>query len=212
MLDPSLPRDIGALTQRRRIVEAMTEICAEKTFAGTTIADIVGKAAISRTTFYKHFDDKRACFEAALENCIEELSAAVATADIPTDSPAEAIRRAAATILELLTERPALAKVALGESIAVNPANAERYRELVIPALESCWLGAGREQRGGSDPRLAFGRVQVLIIDQIAAGQERLTGLLPEVIYIATLPFAGHEEALSQARLTAAGESPGNGA
>jgi AcrR family transcriptional regulator len=207
VLDPSLPLDIGAVSQRQRIAEAMIDLCAEKTFAGTTIADIVSKAAISRTTFYKHFDDKRACFDAALETCVEELSAAAMAADIPTDSPAMTIREAATAILELLAERPALAQITLGEAIALDVANADRLRGLLIPALERCWLLAGEKPRGRSDPSLAFGRVQVLVLDQIVTGRaERLPDLLPEIIYIATLPFAGHEEALSQAKLIAVGE------
>lgn len=74
-----------------------------------------------------------------------------------------------------------------------------RYRKLLIPALERLW---GEPRRGRTDPRLAFGRAQVLIYNQIAAGQaERLPELLPEIVYIALLPFSGHEEALREARL-----------
>jgi AcrR family transcriptional regulator len=211
VLDPSLPLDIGARSQRHRIIEAMIEICAEKTFAGTTIADIVGAASISRTTFYKHFDDKRACFDAAVEACIDELREAAETAYDRADAPAETVRKATAAILELLAAKPALAQVALGEAIAVNAAATERYQEWVIPALEGCWTAADEEIRGESDPRVAFGRIQLLILDQLLAGRvKKLPALLPEVVYIAILPFAGHEEALRQARLIAAGEIPGD--
>lgn len=65
------------------------------------------------------------------------------------------------------------------------------------------------EIRGESDPRAAFGRAQVLILDQLVAGRvKQLPKLLPEIVYIAILPFAGHDEALRQARLIAAGEIP----
>jgi hypothetical protein len=54
---------------------------------------------------------------------------------------------------------------------------------------------------GRPDPRIAFGRAQVLIYSQITAGQaKRLPELLPEIVYIALLPFSGHEQALRQAR------------
>jgi AcrR family transcriptional regulator len=207
VLDPSLPLDIGARSQRQRIVEAMIDICAEKTFVQTTIADIVGSAAISRTTFYKHFADKRACFEAALDACLEELLATASAAQASTDAPPEAVCKATEAILELLTRKPALAKITLGEAVVLDPASADRYRDLVIPALEQCWLSNGEGLKGGSDPRAAFGRIQVLILDQLAADRvEQLPDLLPEIIYIATLPFAGHEEALRQARMAASGE------
>ncbi|HSK49398.1 MAG TPA: TetR/AcrR family transcriptional regulator [Solirubrobacterales bacterium] len=186
----------------------MVEICAEKTFSATTIADIVGRANISRTTFYKHFADKRACFDAALEDCIDRLREVAVAARAPTDTPPQAVRKATAAILELLAARPDLAQVALGEAVSVDPAVVARYREMVIPALEGCWTAAGEEMRGSSDPRIAFGRVQILLFEQISAGKaKRLPALLPEIVYIAVLPFAGHEEALRQARLTSEGQA-----
>jgi len=209
VLDPSLPPDLGARSQHHRLVEAMIEICAEKPFAGTTIADIVGAASVSRTTFYKHFVDKRACFDAAVESCIGELREAAEAAYTQTDAPAVTVRRATVAILEVLAAKPALAQVAVGEALAVDAAAAERYQEWVIPALEGCWAAAGEEVRGKSDPRVAFGRIQLLVLDQLLAGRvKQLPKLLPEVVYIVILPFAGHDEALRQARLIAAGEIP----
>src|SRR4249919_64194 len=58
VLDPTIPIDIGEQSQRQRIIDAMIESCAEKTYAATTIADIVKRASISRTTFYKRFPNK----------------------------------------------------------------------------------------------------------------------------------------------------------
>lgn len=208
LLDPTVPLDIAARSQRQRIIDAMVEICAEKTFTAATIADIVGRASVSRTTFYKHFDDKRACFDAALDNCVAQLREAAVTAPSAADTPPQAVRKATAAILELLAAQPALAQVALGEAVSVDPAVVVRYREMVVPALENCWTAAGEEMRGSSDPRLAFGRVQILLFEQISAGKvKRLPALLPEVVYIAVLPFAGHEEALRQARLTSDGQT-----
>jgi AcrR family transcriptional regulator len=208
VLDPTVPLDIGARSQRQRIIEAMVEICAEKTFAATTIADIVGRASVSRTTFYKHFADKRTCFDAALDVCIEELQGVAERAHAAADPPAEAIRKSIASILEALAANPALAEVALAESLTVDSAVVERYRRLTIPALEQLWTQAGEPLRTYSDARIAFGRVQVLIFDQLSSGRvKRLPELLPEIVYIAVMPFAGHAEALRQARLVA-GEQP----
>jgi hypothetical protein len=55
-------------------------------------------------------------------------------------------------------------------------------------------------------PGLAFGRAQLLIFHEVAAGRpERLPALLPDVVYLAIAPFAGHDEALRQARAAGAG-------
>jgi AcrR family transcriptional regulator len=209
VLDPTIPVDIGERSQRQRIIDAMIESCAEKTYAATTIADIVKRASISRTTFYKRFPNKRACFDGALDSCIEALQSAAADSHVPTDPPAEAVRKAAAATLDLLAAKPALAQLVMGDAAAVDPVIAVRYRKLLLPALEKLWDGDGEPKARRSDPRLAFGRAQVLIFSRIAAGRgAQLTELLPEIVYIALLPFAGHDEAARQAELARVGAGP----
>ncbi len=201
VLEPTVPVDVGARSQRQRIVEAMIASCAEKSYAATTIADIVSGASISRTTFYKRFEGKRECFDTALDTCIEELRATAAAARSPEDPPAVVVRKAAAAMLELMAAKSGLAQILLGEAVSVEPAVVERYRKLVIPALRELW-DANESEDAHTDPRLAFGRAQVLVYNQVLAGStERLPELLPEIVYIAILPFAGHETALAEARL-----------
>lgn len=198
--------DLGSADQRRRIVDAMIDSCAEKTYAATTITDIVARAHISRTTFYKQFDDKRACFDAAIADCIEQLQAVAAAAHSGEDEPADAVRKGTSAVIEALTERPGLAQLLTGDAIAVDPRVIECYRKATIPALEAIWSRRDGSAEAHSDPRLAFGKAQVLILNQIAIGKtDQLPELLPELVYLAVSPFGGHEEALHQAQL--AGES-----
>jgi AcrR family transcriptional regulator len=202
VLRPSTPLDIGRQAQRQRIIDAMIESCAEKTFAATTITDIVGRARISRTTFYKQFDDKRACFDATLDHCLEQLRELAATAYSPDDAPADAARKAATAVIKDLAARPGVAQLLTGDAIAVDPGVVERYRKVTIPALEGLWAREGGEVELRSDPRLAFGQAQVLILNQISIGRpEDLPELLPEIVYLAVSPFAGHDEAIRQSRL-----------
>lgn len=202
ILRPTTPPDIGRQNQRQRIIDAIIESCAEKTYAATTITDIVGRARISRTTFYKQFEDKRACFDAAIEYCIQELEGVAGAAHSPGDDPADAARKAATAVVEALAARPGLAQLLTGDAIAVSPKVIDRYRKATIPALEALWSRNGGGAESGTDPRLAFGQVQVLILNQIASGEaERLPQLLPEIVYLTVSPFSGHEEALEQSRL-----------
>jgi AcrR family transcriptional regulator len=209
ILRPRTPVEIARQTQRRRILDAMIECCAEKTYVGTTITDIVACARISRTTFYKQFDDKRACFDAAIEFCIEELQQVAASAHSPDDPPADAARKGATAVVGALAARPGLAQLLTGDAIAVNPAVIEHYRRATIPALEALWSRDGAGPEPHTDPRLAFGQAQVLILNQIAAGKaDRLPELLPEIVYLTVGPYGGHEEALEQSRRA---EEPGVG-
>jgi AcrR family transcriptional regulator len=213
VLRPTTPQDIVSQSQRQRILDAMIESCAEKTYAGTTITDIVAHAHISRTTFYKQFDDKHACFEAAIAFCIGEMQKVAATAHSGGDCPGDAARKAATAVLEALAARPGLAQMLTGDAMAVDPKVIERYRRATVPALEALWSqnGDGGPAKAHTDPRLAFGQAQVLILNQIATGKpERLPELLPEIVYLTVSPYGGHEEALRQSRL--AGETKISGA
>lgn len=202
VLRPTSAPDLGAGDQRLRIIDAMIDSCAEKTYAATTITDIVARARISRTTFYKQFDDKRACFDAAIGHCIEQLQAVAASAHDRDEAPADAVRKATSAVIEALAERPGLAQLLTGDAIAVDPQVIECYRKVTIPALEGLWSEGNGSAEAHSDPRLAFGKAQVLILNQIAIGRaDRLPDLLPEIVYLAVSPFGGHAAALHQSQL-----------
>lgn len=211
VLRPTTPVDIAERSQRQRILDAMIDSCAEKTYAATTITDIVARARISRTTFYKHFDDKRACFDAAIDYCIEQLEEVASSSHSPEEAPPDAARKAAAAVLRALSAQPGLAQLLTGDAIAVEPKVIECYRKATIPALEALWSRAGEPTKAHTDPRVAFGQAQVLILNQIATGNaDRLPEVLPEIVYLAVSPYGGHEEALRQSRI--AKEIPVSGA
>lgn len=204
VLTPSIPRDIGPRSQRRRILQSMAASCAEKTFSATTIADIVGHASISRATFYKHFTNKRECFEAAADNFLAELQGVAAGAHSSEDSYVDSVRGVTGAMLEHLAARPAQANLLLVEAPIVDPEIIRRMRNLALDAMATQPQVERSAGRPFADPEIAFGRTTVLIADFLAAGRVgELPGLLPELVYIALLPSLGHRAALDQARVAA---------
>jgi AcrR family transcriptional regulator len=183
----------------------MVACCAEKTYAATTIGDLASRAAVSRTTFYKLFADKRDCFGAAVSQCIDRIGTTLADAAAGCGSPGEATRRATVAGLELLAAEPELTLVLGGDVVGHDPNLVERYGHLAVPALEALWAEAGEPPRKHSSPGLAFGRAQLLVFHEVAAGRaEGLPALVPDLVYLAVAPFAGHDEALRQARVASA--------
>ncbi len=194
--------DIGARSQKQRILGSVAENCAEKTFAATTIGDIVKGAGISRGTFYKHFENKRECFDAAVEVFLAELGEATVEAYSTADSKTEAVRDAITVLLERMAAKPEYAHMLLVEAPAVDPMIVQRYRRTAIDALQKDWQPRKGTQTGGADPEIAFGRAKVLIAHHLAGREiEQLPELLPELVYIALLPYVGHNRALKQAEL-----------
>jgi AcrR family transcriptional regulator len=179
----------------------MAKCCTRSGFAATTIGDIVEQASISRATFYKHFANKRECFDAAVESFIEELEAAAVGAQSGTASRPIAIRRALGKVLELLAAKPEFASLTLLEAPVVEPGIIVRHRERAVKALESQWVAGKGGRQAGADSRIAFGRAHVLVASYLAAGRgPQLQELLPELTYTALLPFVGHEKALGQVK------------
>lgn len=208
---PASPPPTGRApgSQRARIVDAMIASCAEQTFAQTTIADIVAGAGVSRTTFYKCFANKRACFDAAVESGLAEVAAAVRAATRAGAPPGETVRKATDALLALLAAKPALTQLLVGEAASVEAATVDRYRRLSIAALAALWDGATEAPEPRLDPSLAFGRAHLLVLRQAVVGEAAtLPQLLPEMVYLAVAPFAGHQPALEQVRIVQRTEPP----
>jgi AcrR family transcriptional regulator len=204
VLTPSVPHDIASRSQQQRILDAMAKSCADKTFATTTIADIVAHASISRATFYKHFANKQECFYAAADGFLMELQDVAAVAyEKSARSQVDAVREVISALLERLAAKPDCARMLLIDAPTVDPEIIRRYRHFVIGALEKQLQDGEASRNTRADPEIAFGRTMVLVADYIAAGQvEELHSLLPELLYIALLPYEGQEAALALARRT----------
>jgi AcrR family transcriptional regulator len=202
VLATTLPPDAGLRAREGKVLEAMAAVCAERTYAATSISEVVRRAGISSRTFYKLFASKRACFDATLAAFAAELERAVSLARADEDSwPAE-VRAAIAAILDTAAAKPDFAKLAFVESISVDPNLIEHYRLALAAALVRQPAPPGGRPPHGT--RAAFGRAQVLIADQItSAGAGKLPELLPDLVYIALSPFTGPEEALRQAQQAA---------
>lgn len=199
-LAPSVPQDIAARTQRQRILDAMAASCEEKTFAATTIADVVGRAGVSRATFYKHFGNKRECFDAAVDSYVELLREAARSAHSGTDSGPEKVRKAIAAVLEQMAAEPAYTRLLIVEAIAVNPMLIDRHRSTLMQALRVS--GGPDAEPTVSETRRAYGQAQVLMATQILDGRTaELPALHPDLVYVALLPFIGQEGALKQAQM-----------
>jgi AcrR family transcriptional regulator len=72
-----IPRDVVERNQRERLIAAMAEVCAERGYAAVAVADITRRASVSTASFYKQFEDKRACLLVSFEELFERLLEAV---------------------------------------------------------------------------------------------------------------------------------------
>ncbi len=113
-----LARDEVLASQRGRLLSAIAEAVAAKGYGATSVADVIGRAGVSRRTFYEHFRDKEACFLAAYDVGVEVLMATMRAGE-----PIQAY-------LETLAAEPAFARTFLIEIGAAGPRALARRQEV----------------------------------------------------------------------------------
>lgn len=200
-----LPEPLIAHSQRERILTAMARACATKGFGAATISDIVEEAGVSRATFYELFKDKEDCLQASMELSLADAMGRIVEVYSPDKPWATMVRDAGAAFLDLLASRPDFARMALIEAPAAGGRSREMYAsgKRVLQALLDRGRGDPIEEQAipSSAGRGALAAAEQLIVGQIlAANTERLPELLPDIVYIVTIPYLGQDEALRQSR------------
>lgn len=200
-----LPREFVVQNQRERIVTALVDVVAERGYNATTVANITKAAAVSRRTFYEHFDDKEACFLAAYEMVADHLAASMRAAAEAFEEWPEKVRAALATMLRFFAGEPELARLMMIEPTAAGGEIAARHRASMQGLVEI--LKAGRPEHGGDRPlpeateEALVGGIVSLVIREIGAGRtERLESLLPDLVELTLAPYVGAEQAERLAR------------
>ena len=199
----------GSETRRQSILEAMVQVVGRKGYKGTSVADVIEEANVSRTTFYKHFEDKHECFLAAYDLVVERvLSEVIASCD-GEQAWLERVRIGLAKVVEMFALDPELARTAIVEVAAAGADARRRHWNAITRFTE--FLDDG-EQLSGS-PNLpeniglmAAGAVSGLIFDELLTGRaERLPELLPDLLFALLVPYIGPGAATEEMRRAAAG-------
>ncbi|HXF30679.1 MAG TPA: TetR/AcrR family transcriptional regulator [Solirubrobacterales bacterium] len=115
-------REEAERNQRERLFAAMVATVAEKGYEATTVADLVSLSGVSRSAFYRHFEDKQACFLAAIEAMVDPALGTLAAG--PGTQGMEGAHEAFASFIELIVAQPAAAKMCIVEVYAAGPEGA----------------------------------------------------------------------------------------
>ena len=193
-----------AATESRRqpILAAMIRVVGTKGYTETSVADVIAEAPTSRTTFYKHFQDKHDCFLAAYEMLVEQLFAEVAASCDEEVAWIDRMTDGLTAIVDRFAADPELARTAVVE---VTAAGAEA-RQLHWNAIArfTRYLDAGRELAGDRElpeniSLMSAGAVSGLIFDELLAGRaEKLPDRLPDLLFAMLVPYVGPEAAAAQ--------------
>jgi TetR/AcrR family transcriptional regulator, ethionamide resistance regulator len=136
---------------RARIIEAATDLVRERSFAELKVGELMDRAGLERTIFYRHFENLGDLLLGAGREAIDELYAAQLTlADARVDHDTDSIRQALEVPVAVYRRHGPLLR-AVSEALAANQLVAidqemirRRFDELVEVSLRRIEAETGR--------------------------------------------------------------------
>lgn len=195
-------------SRRDLILAAMIRVVGRKGYKETSVADVIEEAGVSRTTFYKHFEDKHECFLAAYEVLVEQVFAEVIANCDGSESWLRRMEKGLATIVERFALDPELARTAVVEVAAAGADARQMHWDAVARFTQ--YLEDGRELSGGRElpeniSLMSAGAVSGLIFDELLAGRAaQLPAMLPDLLFAMLVPYIGPSAAAKEMRRVAA--------
>jgi AcrR family transcriptional regulator len=186
--------------QRLRIVRALAEEVTVCGYRPTSVAAIVKRAGVARSSFYENFANKEECFLAACELAGEEALRRVerAVREAPP-SWAGRVRDGIGGFLDFAVTDPALARIFVLEAPAGGPAAAALYERTVRAVLPMFRLGrrcSTAEPLPETLEETVVGGIVWIVYQRLALGSPKeLRGLMAELVEFALTPYLGAEAA-----------------
>ncbi|MFE3191804.1 TetR/AcrR family transcriptional regulator [Nocardia sp. NPDC059240] len=169
-------REALLISQRGRLLEGISECVELKGYAATTLTDIVGRARVSRSTFYEHFAGKEECFVAAVEAGADLLYTRLCEEMARLEHPdvRGLVTNSLITYCEVIVAEPQLSRLVLVEAIKAGGAAVDRHDASLdmFAALYTEFQQRAREE-SSAVPRVNDAQL-ALIIDAIAERTRRL--------------------------------------
>lgn len=186
-----LPRSFVASNQRLRIVAAMLRVLERHGYPATTIGHLTREAGVSRATFYKHFEDKEACFLATYDLAAGWLCEQIERSAATHPEWPERVGVGVAAATRLLAANAAIANLLAIEALQAGQA-ARRRRQACLGRLAGM-LREGRPSGAELPPELdemLLGGVFFHVALYVETGRtEQLSGTTGELVQYLLIPF-----------------------
>jgi len=137
-----LPPELVERNQRERLIAAMAEVCGERGYGETSVAEVAKRAGVSTASFYRQFKDRRECMLASFEELFGRLLEALEGSCAGEREPLGRARAGAAAAASLLAGDPPTARLLSLEILAVGPEGVRAQHEAIDRLADS--LGGDR--------------------------------------------------------------------
>jgi AcrR family transcriptional regulator len=191
-----LPRGQVTEIQRSRMLAAAVEAVEEVGYARMTVAQVIGRARVSRKTFYDVFSDREDCFLAAFDQALSQARTLASEAYQNESSWRDGVRSALARLLMFMEDEPGLAKLcvveALGAGERVLERRARALDELAAVIDQGRFVtNATREPPEVTAEGVVGAIFAVLHTRLLEGGKKQFTDLLGALMSMIVLPYLG---------------------
>jgi len=195
-----LSREFVARNQLDRLLDSIAESLHEHGYDRTTVSVITAHARVSKSDFYRHFQNKDECFVAAYDDAVERLRREVTDACAGEAGWTERVAAALGAVLAFLAREPARADLLFVEGLRAGPDVYARFQKAVqsfVPALrEDAPVPERGSAPGDGVAEAVVGGTASLLSRWILAGEsEELEARFPEIAEFALTPYVGSDEA-----------------
>lgn len=190
--------------KRQRILRGMLEAVGAQGYKQTTVQDAITQAGLYRQAFYDNFKDKEDCFLHALDAGSEWIEVAMRRAAADEATWRGQLRGALDGLLSFLDEDPLVARALLVEVHAAGEPAVEKRTAAMERA--AAMMDGAREESEDEAPAISAeavvaGILAVLHARLSARQEDGFHQLLPELMYLAVLPYFGAEAAAAEMRV-----------
>lgn len=181
----------------------MLEAVGANGYERTTVEDAIRAAGLYRQAFYDSFQDKEDCYLHALDAGFADAEQAMRQGAADSSSWRDRLRGALRGLLRFLDQQPNVGRALLVEVHAAGQSAVERRTKVMERAVKMADLA--REESGAAAPAISAeavvaGILAVLHTRLTAQQTEGFERLLPELMYLAVLPYFGAEAAAAEMR------------
>jgi AcrR family transcriptional regulator len=181
----------------------MLQAVGTRGYEQTSVQDAVAEAGLYRQAFYDAFNDKEDCYLQAIDAGSAWIELAMREAAVEATTWRGQLRGALSGLLAFLEEQPAVARAVLVEVHAAGPNAVEKRTEAMERAV--AMMDKAREEGDGMAPEIA---AEAVVAGILAVLHTRLSAnqtsgfieLLPELMYLAVLPYFGPDAAAAEMR------------
>lgn len=191
-----LPRGQVTEIQRSRMLTAAVQAVEEVGYARMTVAQVIGRAKVSRKTFYDVFIDREDCFLAAFDQAVTQARAQVVEAYQRESGWREGVRAGLTRLLTLMDEEPGLARLCVVEALGAGSRVLEHRAKVLDELAEVVDRGrmissASREPPEVTAEGIVGAVFAVLHTRLLEGGGEPLSTLLASLMSMIVLPYMG---------------------